>query len=119
MPMRRYVVRFITERELIEREYVAPTAQDCLDQAEAHFHTWNADHGELHEVVVCPPEGCTQLDEFAPKAVYEFYRLSEAGRRSIEAQAESYLAKLSPIERRIYEQQLAEVEEWRRQLLER
>jgi hypothetical protein len=75
MPL--YIVRFITTTEVIERQYPAATADDCMDIAEAHFRTWNADHGELHEVVVLPPEGECYID--GSDSVVEIYRLTSEG----------------------------------------
>lgn len=60
--MKTFVVTFHATVGSIDRTYEAPTAQDCLDLARAHFATWNADHGELEEIVVCPLEGEAFLD---------------------------------------------------------
>lgn len=84
MPL--YIVHFHTSTESIERQYQAPNAHDCIDIAEAHFHTWNADHGELHETVVCPPEGQEFFDDAEFDCdILEVYRLTAAGRQAIAA----------------------------------
>jgi hypothetical protein len=80
-PMHTYIVRFITDKEVIERGYPAETAPKCLEVAQAHFMTWNADHGILHEVVVCPPEGQAHLPDM-PDAL-EFYYLTPEGYAAI------------------------------------
>ena len=80
MPL--YIVLFHTSTETVRREYPAPNPQACLDIAEGQFRRWNADHGELHEVVVYPPNGQAYFDSTDfPDKVLEFYRLTPEGRR--------------------------------------
>jgi len=79
--MRLYNVRFITSTEIVERQYPATDMQACLDLAVAHFATWNADYGELHEVVVQPPDGETYLD--GDPNILEFYWVTPEGKRQI------------------------------------
>src|SRR5882724_9383284 len=123
--MPQYIVRFITDRDAIERTYDAPTAQQCLDHAEAHFRTWNFDHGELHEVVVCPPAGetfliagCGNPNCGAPgcgEPADEFYRLTEAGRGAIDKSIAATLAKLPATERQALQQRIRNTQNRRRQ----
>jgi hypothetical protein len=82
-PMPLYNVLFITDRTTIERQYFAADADQCLVNAEAQFRMSNADHGELHEVVVMPPHGHDFLDEFEGEQVLEYYRVTPEGRRAI------------------------------------
>ena len=80
MPL--YNVRFIvTSNEDIARKYPAENMQACLDLAIAHFLTWNADHGELLEVVVMPPDGASCMD--GDPNILEYYCVTPAGWRSI------------------------------------
>jgi hypothetical protein len=77
--MATYNVQFITSTgELIKRTFPADNMQACLNLSVAHFSTLNADHGELFEVVVLPPDGEPFLDG-DPQAL-EFYWLTPAGR---------------------------------------
>lgn len=56
----------------------------------------NDDHGELHEIVVMPPEGCDYLDRsdgMEQDKVLEYYRLTEEGRRANELALVKILAE--------------------------
>src|SRR5579863_9321488 len=84
-PMPLYNVLFHTSTESLWRQYPAANADECLVAAEAQFRMSNDDHGELHEVVVMPPEGRDYLDRsdgMEDDRVLEYYRLTEEGQRA-------------------------------------
>jgi len=82
MPL--YIVRFITSTTLIEAEYDARTADECMDIAEAHFCE-GRHSGELHEIVVMPPQGEHLLSEYLPREIYEIFRLTPAGKGFVDS----------------------------------
>jgi hypothetical protein len=83
--MHNYIVRFITDTEVIECVYQAWTAPECLDAAKAHFMTWNADHGIFHEIVVCPLKNQTRLSDRPD--LLQFYCVTPEGYAAIHAKA--------------------------------
>ena len=74
------VVFFTSTDELIERKFPADNMEECLNLSVDHFDSLNADHGELLEVVVLPPDGETFLDSTRN---LEIYWVTPAGKRSI------------------------------------
>ena len=114
MPL--YNVLFHTSTETVYRQYLAASAEECLTMAEDQFRRSNADHGELHEVVVMPPDNRPHLDsrDGLDGEAAEYFYLTPEGRRAVHAAAAAALANL-PLAQRLEQEQLsAEIHAWRR-----